>query len=93
MTASKFPSLSAAHQEAVNRRRRVVVQYDPNLEIGTDLTQRSGTNSDDAVGTQVKMVGHSELTGQSVPCKSMQAAGPPSEKALEVQKRITEMTE
>lgn len=66
MTASKFPSLSAAHQEAVNRRRRVVVQYDPNLEIGTDLTQRSGTNSDDAVGTQVKMVGHSELTGQSV---------------------------
>ena len=54
--------LSKEHQAAVNRRRRVVVQYDPNLEIGLDLTQRS----DDQSGDEVRMVGHSELTGQSV---------------------------
>ena len=59
--------LSAAHQAAVNRRRRIVVQYDPNLEIGLDLTQRSESRApDDAGGTSVRMVGHSELTGQSV---------------------------
>ncbi|MAE66083.1 MAG: hypothetical protein CMJ18_17570 [Phycisphaeraceae bacterium] len=59
--------MSQAHHEAVNRRRRIVVQYDPNLEIGLDLTQRSGTEaSNDAIGSTVRMVGHSELTGQSV---------------------------
>ena len=56
--------LSREHQAAVNRRRRVVVQYDPNLEIGLDLTQRSEAPADgEAV---VQMAGHSELTGQSV---------------------------
>lgn len=58
--------LSAAHQKAVNRRRRVVVQYDPNLESGLDLTQRSATESNQAVGNEVRMVGHSALTGDSV---------------------------
>jgi hypothetical protein len=59
--------LSPAHHEAVNRRRRIVVQYDPNLEIDSDLrsSPTGGTETvRDAVGTV--MVGHSELGGQSV---------------------------
>ena len=59
--------LSPEHHEAVNRRRRVVVQYDPNLEIGLDLTQRSDTQApDEEDGAPVRMVGHSELTRESV---------------------------
>ena len=56
--------LSPEHQAAVNRRRRIVVQYDPNLEIGLDLSQRAEAPAGDE--TVVQMAGHSELTGQSV---------------------------
>jgi len=59
--------LPAEHHDAVNRRRRIVVQYDPNFEIGLDLTQSS--RSDRAAGegkAGPKLVGHTELTGQSL---------------------------
>ena len=56
--------LSPEHQAAVNRRRRIVVQYDPNLEIGLDLSQRAEAPAGDE--SVVQMAGHSELTGQSV---------------------------
>lgn len=59
--------LSQEHQAAVNRQRRIVVQYDPNLEIGLDLTQRlQSSAAKNADGDSVPMVGHSELAGQSV---------------------------
>jgi len=59
--------LSAEHHNAVNRRRRIVVQYDPNLRVGLDLTQRTEEKPPDSVGDEaVRMVGHSMQTGQSV---------------------------
>ena len=59
--------LSPEHHEAVNRRRRIAVQYDANLEVSTDLTVTPVTGAmtlEDEAST--KMLGHTELAGQSV---------------------------
>ena len=59
--------LSREHHDAVNRRRRISVQYDPNLRVGLDLTQRSEDRPPDSIGDEaVRMVGHSEQSAQSV---------------------------
>lgn len=67
MAGSDRVKLSAGHHQAVNRRRRVIVQYDPNMEIDLDLHVRpvgGAISYKDEAGTV--MVGHSELGGQSV---------------------------
>lgn len=59
--------LSREHHDAVNRRRRIVVQYDPNLEISPGLKQSPSPDLPGyADGSGRQIYGHSELAGQSV---------------------------
>jgi len=59
--------LSTSHHDAVNRRRRIIVKHDPNMEVGLDLQQQSSSDIltlEDEAGT--RMYGHVQLSDQSV---------------------------
>ena len=62
------------------------------LTVPYEIAKKMFIDQDPQASMQAFMSGQIQVEGDMTKIMAMQAAGPPSEKALEVQKRITEMT-
>ena len=63
------------------------------LTVPYDIAKKMFIEQDPQASMQAFMSGQIQVEGDMTKIMAMQAAGQPSEKALEVQKRISEMTE
>ena len=63
------------------------------LTVPYDIAKKMFIEQDPQASMQAFMSGQIQVEGDMAKLMSMQAAGEPSEKALELQKRISEMTE
>jgi putative sterol carrier protein len=63
------------------------------LTVPYDIAKKMFIEQDPQASMQAFMSGQIQVEGDMTKLMAMQAAGQPSEKALEVQKRISEMTE
>lgn len=63
------------------------------LTVPYEIAKKMFIEQDPQASMQAFMSGQIQVEGDMTKIMQMQAAGPPSEKAIEVQKRVREMTE